>query len=241
MFRLIGAAILLVSGIVVASVASADPIDLVINPSPQEFSNTCQSYSMALAMAFAPNSPFRAETATELRELERRTRKALEASANGAEPTRDDWKAAVEEVSNGVLSVDWKAFDHLDPAMHFVADKTGVSNPDGLGEALSAALVQTPVMLSFTRIEESKYATTHIVTVFGVQLPDASMDDSVKPKLLLVNSAVKYPGGAKNVCAEEDLSDADKYRAIGTITDNYDMTLFKGKPYLVTFIVSNQK
>lgn len=57
------------------SIARADPVDLVPNSSPQEFSNTCHSYSKGLAMAFHTDTPFRATTPTELRELERRLRR----------------------------------------------------------------------------------------------------------------------------------------------------------------------
>jgi hypothetical protein len=222
--------------------AGAGPIDIVLTPSPQEFSNTCQSYSMALAVSFAPNSPFVADTATELRDLEQQIRAALLASAKQGgrtQPIRDDWRAAVEKVTNGVLTVQWKSFDHLDPAIHFVADLTGISNPDALGTVLSVALVKTPAMMSFKRIESSTYATSHIVTVFGVQLPDQSMGDDATPELLAVNSAVQYPGGVKNICAQEDLSDADRYRALTTLTSNYELNLFSGdQPYLITWITN---
>ena len=139
-------------------------------------------------------------------------------------------------MTNGILTVKWKEFDHLDPAMHFVAEETGVSDPEVLGAALSAALVKTPVMMSFTRIISSTYPRSHIVTVFGIQLPPASMDDTAHPRLLLVNSAVKYGGNVKNICAVEDLSDNDRYRAIAAFTDSYDLNLFAPKPYLITYI-----
>ncbi|OWV64036.1 hypothetical protein ATY76_21465 [Rhizobium sp. R339] len=224
-----------------ASTARADPVDLVLNPSPQEFSNTCQSYSMGLAMAFHPSSPFAATTPTELRELERRLRKALTDSAaanNHPVATREDWKVAVETVSNDVLTVSVESFKDLDPAMQFVAQKTAISNPEGLGDVLSAALVSTPVMMSFTRIESSDYKPqSHIVTVFGVQLPNASMDNTAHPKLLLVNSAVKYANNVKNICAQEALSDNDRYRAMVSLTDNYELNLFGNtKPYVITYI-----
>jgi hypothetical protein len=230
------ATILLTVVIVLPRASYSDgPLDFVINPSPQEFSNTCQSYSMAMSVTFTPGSPFVANTAMELRDLERRTRAALLKSAGGAEPIRKDWKAAVEAVTNGVLTVNWKEFSDLDPAMRFAAEMTGISNPDTLGNVLSVSLVKTPVMLSFMRIGGSSYPSGHIVTVFGVQLPPASMSNSAHPKLLLVNSAVKYPGGIKNICAEEDLSDADKYRAIITLTDDYDIKPMGANPYLITY------
>lgn len=218
--------------------AVSGPIDIVLNPSPQEFGNTCQSYSMALAVSFAPSTPFQADTALELRDLERQIRQALVDSArqNGRptdQPIRDDWRAAVEKVTNGVLSVTWKSFEHLDSAMNFVADLTGISNPAGLGTVLSVALVKTPALMSFKSIATSAYPHSHVVTVFGVQLPNQSMGDDATPQLLLVNSAVKYPGGVKNICAQEDLSDVDRYRAITTLTSDYEFT-----NYLVTWITN---
>jgi len=225
--------------------ADAGPIDIFVTPSPQAFSNTCQSYSMALAVAFAPNSPLVADTATELRDLEQQNRAAVLASAKQGgrtQPIRDDWRAAVEKVTNGVLTVQWKGFDHLDPAIHFVADLTGISNPESLGTVFSVALAKTPAMLSFKRIESSTYATRHIVKVFGVQLPDQSMGDDATPKLLAVNSAVQYRGGIKNICTQEDLSDADRYRALTSLTSNYELYPFPGdQPYLITWITNKYR
>ena len=195
---------------------------------------------MGLAATFDSNSPFSVSTPMQLRELERKLRKALEDSAKGKLPVRTDRKAAMEAVSGGKLTVAWREFDHLDPAMRFVAQKTGISRPETLGSALSASLVKTPVMLSFTRVARSAYPSQHIVTALGVQLPEATMADTAKPKLLLVNSAVKYPNGAKNICAAEALSDNDKYRADLTLTGDYDFTLFSGKPYLVTYVDRKQ-
>jgi hypothetical protein len=228
----------------VFSVAPAvgGPVEIVVNPSPQEFSNTCQSYSMALALSFNSLSPFQANSASELRDLERRIRRALEQSAEmaGRKPSqaqRADWRAAVEKVTNGVLTVDWKEFAHLDPAIRFVANLTGIASPRRLGTALSVSLVKTPALMSFTRIEGSTYSTSHVVTVFGVQETQGSIPDSATPELLLANSAVKYAGGVKNICAQEDLSDADKYRAMTTLTSNYELNKFGGPaPYLVTWI-----
>lgn len=223
-----------------AASAIAGPQDLVLNPSPQEFSNTCQSYSMALSMAFTPGTPYQANTATELRELERRVRAELVKTAAGATPTREQWRSAVETVTSGKLTVQWKVFADLDPAMRFAAQQVGISDPAGLGPVLSTALVRTPVMLSFNRIAGSSYPPGHVVTVFGVQLPPASMDNTAHPKLLLVNSAVKYAGGIKNICAEEALSDADKYRAVLILTDDYVLKPMGTPPYLVTWIAKKE-
>ena len=122
--------------------------------------------------------------------------------------------------------------------MRFVAQKTGISRAADLPTTIAAGLVKTPVMLSFTRVARSAYASQRIVTAIGVQLPEASMADNARPKLLLVNSAVKYPNGVKNICANEALSDNDKYRADLTLTDDYELTRFSGKPYLVTYVIN---
>jgi hypothetical protein len=121
--------------------------------------------------------------------------------------------------------------------MKFVASLTGISNPEGLGTVLSVALVKTPALMSFKRVESSTYPTSHIVTVLGVQMPAATMGDNETPKLLAVNSAVKYKGGVKNICADEDLSDSDRYRAITTLTSNYELNKFpRAEPFLITWI-----
>jgi len=223
--------------------ATAGPIDIVIDPAPQAFSNTCQSYSLGLAMAFEPTSPYQAGTATELRDLEENLRQAIDDSVSQHPkserpdgPIRDDWRAAVEKVTSNALTVKWKSFNDLDSAMRFVGDKTNVTDPESLGTTLSAALVKTPVLLSFKRVQGSSYSTSHIVTVFGVELPQASLAENAHPKLVIVNSAVKYAGGVKNVCSVSDLSDADRYQATSVLTDDYDFNLFSGNTYLVTWV-----
>jgi hypothetical protein len=234
--RMLGA--LAASLIAAPSVSLGGPIDVALDPAPQEFTDTCQSYSLALAMSFQPSSPYKANTPTELRELERRVRQAMldSASQNGrTEPVRDDWKAAVESVASSALTVRWQSFSNLDAASHFIADKTGISSASSLGAGLSVALIQTPVIISFTRIAGSQYATSHIVTVFGIDLPPATLADTAHPPMLLVNSAVKFAGGRKNICANEALSDHDPYRAVAALTDDYDLKLFS-PPYLVTWV-----
>lgn len=221
------------------STASAGPIDIALDPSPQVTGETCQSYSMALAIAFHPNAPMsaKANTVRELREVERRIRAKLMELTGGATPTRAQWAAAVKFVTDDALTVDWREFASLDQAMRFAGDLTTVKATSTLGPALSVSLVKTPVMLSFTQIGTSRYAAGHIVTVFGVDLPQASMGDTARPRLLLVNSGIKYAGGVKNICAVEDLTDSDRYRASATITADYELKRFPGsKPYIVTWI-----
>lgn len=226
--------------------AMAGPIDIALDPSPQEFANTCQSYSLGLAMTFSPNSPIKADTQIELRNLERQLRVEIvrnwqKVHPNDKDPNRDDWKEAVEKLSSNALTLQWKSFNHVDDAMRFVGSSTGITSPETLGTVLSVAVVKTPVMLSFKKIESSDYrgaagTGSHIVTVFGVQLPPATMTDDAHPKLLLVNSAVKFLGGKRNICSEEALSDDDRYSAVTTLTDNY-VLYPHGAKYFVTYIV----
>ena len=233
--RILVAAMLLSAALHAAAAAS---VDLVLNPSPQAAGNTCQSYSLALALAFAPAYPTGPKTAQELRDLERRIRTELVKSAAGGTIDRTDWKVAVEAATGGKLTVASRQFADLDAALRFVALQTGIDHADQLPTAISAALVRIPVLMSFTRIGTSKYPEGHIVTVFGVVSPPASITNQARPKLLMVNSAVKYPGGVKNICAEEDLSDADHYRATVALTGDYDPKLFGSKPYLVSYVAA---
>ena len=229
--------------------AGAGPIDIALNPSPQATDFSCQSYSFALAMAFNPGSPFKANTTGELRDLERSIRKKMEASATAAGRAtnavqRSDWPGAVNAASNGALVVKSHQFTSVDKAMHFVADTTGVPHAEQLGPTLSLALVKTPVVMSFRRIKGSDYTGggdgSHIATVFGVELPPQSMGDDAKPKLLIVNSAVKYGATRKNVCWDGDLSDHDKYMAEATLTSDYDLKNFGGKtPYPIDTVVTH--
>lgn len=202
---------------------------------------------MGLAMTFNSSSPLKADTPAELRDIERRLRAAITEHASAAgrsDPLQEDWRAAMLRVTSGKLKLDHKDFADLDSAMRFVAGSTGISNPQSLGAVLSIALVRAPVLMSFRKIGNSDYRGangqgSHVVTIFGVQLPPATMADTAKPKLLLVNSAVKYQNNVKNVCNETDLSDHDRYSAITTLTDAYELKRFDGpKPYIVHFVTA---
>jgi hypothetical protein len=43
-------------------IASCGPIEIVLNPSPQQFENACQSYSMALAVSLISGSSLQANS-----------------------------------------------------------------------------------------------------------------------------------------------------------------------------------
>lgn len=244
--------IIVLATIIFEATAVAGPADIVLQPSPQAFTNTCQSYSMGLAMSFHPASPYKASTPKELRELELRLRKEVEASAVAGgrsknDPSQDDWRVAMTRVSGDKLKLTQKSFDNLHDAMAFVVEKTGISAPETLGTTLSAQLVKTPVLMSFHQIEGSDYRGkrrdgqpgqgSHIVTVLGVQMPPATLDETAKPKLLFVNSAVKYKNNEKNVCETSDLPGDNIYSAIVRLTDKYDRKLHDGK-YLLNFVES---
>lgn len=239
-----------VLGVAVTNGAYGGPADIVMTPSPQAFVSTCQSYSMGLAMSFHPASPYKATTPKELRDLELRIRKEVEASAvknnrSPKNPTHEDWRVAVDKVSGGKLKLSPATFKNLNEAMQFVAKTTGISAPGLLGTALAANLVKTPVLMSFHQIEGSDYRGkmqdgrpgngSHIVTVLGVQMPPQTMGDEAKPKLLMVNSAVKFKNEQKNTCEVSDLSGDEKYSAVATLTDNYVRNDYSGT-FLVNYI-----
>jgi hypothetical protein len=218
--------------------ATSGPVDIVLDPSPQETGSDCQSYSLALALSLNPNSPIKADTPKALRNLEESIRAEIVDRAAGHEPGRADWAFAVDTVTHGKLKLVSKSFAHLDDLMRFVGNLTQITAPSTLGLNLSAILVHTPVLLSFTRIGNSIYPGGHIVTALGVDLPPASMGDNAHPGLLMVNSAVKYKDNIKRICAKSDLSDTDRYSATSTIVTNYDLKKFDPKPYLVDYLAS---
>lgn len=227
--------------------AGAQQTELVFTAPPQAFLNSCQSYSIAVAMGYVPSAPYKAETPQELRDLEQRVYAKLKQIAEsknteiGKLPATD-LAASIEFVTSNALTLVSKQFAHLDDAMRFIATETGISDPAGLGATLSVTLVKKPVLLSFSKVKASSYASGHVVSVFGVQLPPTTMGDSAKPKLLLLNSAVKYAGGVKNACEFNDFpgpqSPGDKkYSAVLTLTDDYTLR-FTG-PFYVNRVMKN--
>jgi hypothetical protein len=218
----------------VSVVASAGlPVDIAMRPRPQAYTDTCQSYGLALAAASTPNTPLRATNAGELRVSERELRTARDALAAKTGKSKFDhslWKDAVEQVSAGALTVDIKYIKNYEDWVAEVGNRTGVKNAQALGPVLSSALVTTPVLTSVNSIGTNTYATGHIVTLVGTAAGNTS-----PVALAVLNPAVKVgPSPEKVTCEMDDGPGDARYQAFATVESAYKLKEFPAGFLLMT-------
>jgi hypothetical protein len=223
---------------VAASTAQGSPpVDLILRPRPQSYTDSCQSYGLAFAAASIPGGPLQASTGKQLRVLEVELRAARDAiaQADGASPyDHAVWKKALEKVSAGALTLDIQYIADFETFVGKVESTTGVSNAEGLGPTLAAALVKLPVLTSVDRIGNDSYATGHIVELIGV-----ARGNSSPPGLAVLNPAVKL--GAlpeKKTCELDDKVGDTKYQAFVSVERSYTLKQFGGR---MLFMVVKRK
>jgi hypothetical protein len=210
------------------SAHGAAPVDLVLRPRPQTYTDSCQSYGLAFAAASVPGTSLPAATGKQLRTLEVELRTARDAIANkdGASPyDHAVWKKALEQVSAGALTLDIQYVSKLEDFVKKVEAATGISNAQSLGATLTAALVKTPVLTSVEKVGNDSYATGHIIEVLGVARGNAS-----PPGLAVLNPAVKVGASPeKKACELDDGVGDTKYQAFASVESAYKLKPFGGK------------
>lgn len=233
--RLVSNAMSLALTLLAVEAQASLPVDLVLRPRPQTYTDSCQSYGLAFAAASVPSSPLRADTGKQLRELEVELRQARDAIAKkeGASPyDHGVWKKALELVSAGALTLDIQYVTDFEDFVKKVEGATGISTAETLGTTLNAALVKQPVLTSVETVGNDSYATGHIIELIGV-----SRDNSTPPGLAVLNPAVKV--GAlpeKKTCElDEGVGDA-KYQAFASVERVYKLKQFGGKSLFMVVI-----
>ncbi|AGP82997.1 hypothetical protein I533_15210 [Alteromonas mediterranea MED64] len=222
--------------------------ELILEPLPQSTSNTCQSYSIAYALAFSGLWHQVIDTPKQLRELEASVRKEInsvvqEHSLKGKKITpyhHTTWAEAVKRVSSNNLRL--TLYYSSTPTEYYqkVSDVTGITSSDILGAPITAALVKKPIMTSVQKLNGDSYASGHIVTLLGlteavpVNRPIVKMDKA----FLVLNSAVKSNEKTFNMCSEEITSGDKIYSASVNITKDYELKDWDEK-FLLMWIEKN--
>ncbi|MDO8418234.1 MAG: hypothetical protein Q7S87_18860 [Agitococcus sp.] len=216
---------LMMATALVATSSSKADIRLVLEPSPQSYSNSCQSYGLAYLLGTAPNSPFSVSNPMELRVLEKDIRAKIEATAlsQGISPTKHSvWKQAISEYTSKAYTFREQAFGDKNLVAAKVEELTGVSTAGALPVAISSVITPRPVMVSFKRVGANKYVSGHIVVVLGT---DAGRNE--KLGFLMLNEAVIGPDNTKIACNPSDPSPEkgdSRYRAITSVEKDYELT-----------------
>ncbi len=230
--------------ILLISFSSHAITELILDPSPQATSNTCQSYSIAFSLAQSGLWPETIESPKQLRALEQRVRTEINLVAKQDENKtpyhHDVWAKAVKRVSSNNLKL--KRFYTESPNAYYkkIASITGMTSSEILSGPISALLVKAPIMTSVTTLENNDYADGHIITILGLteDVPKNRSLASMNQNILALNSAVKSGAKTFNICSEDITSGDKKYSASLSLATNYKVKQW-GAKYLLMWIEKN--
>jgi len=187
--------------------ASATP-GFMVAPTGQVTGSTCQSYSLAVALAFKRDPGFSIDTAAQLRSAEQAIRAAIVKEAAGAPVTHDHIRAGFRVYTGGRYLLKMHDVD-IAQLGAFAAQRSGVGSEAATPPTfLMGSVVKDVVLSSATRIGSDRYASGHIFTVLG---SDGGPNSS--QKLLVLNSAMKVRDTTKNSCSDGVPDDPGPYTA----------------------------
>ena len=202
---------------------SALPLDLTVRPLPQAYSDSCQSYGMALAAASIPGSPLKAANVKELRENEKAILRERDAIAKKERVDRLShlvWPKALEAASAGILTADIRYLKTEAEWRAEVQKLTGISSPSTVRPTLGAMLVKTVVLTSVTALGKNTYPS-HIIAVLGVE-------NKANGEVLVLNPAIKVGEGPEKLSCEIDDTPGDaKYKSYVSIENSYILKPFR--------------
>ncbi len=191
--------VLMVSAVLFgAMLSSSSAIDLFADPYPQSTTKTCQSYSLALALAALGDPAIPIRSFEELRTAEKQIRDILKHQPNGP-LSHESWKTGVPIFTSNRYRLKIETFgsDYV-KWINRVKELTVLTST---GDALIASLTgqSFPVVLtSVSVIESSTYDSGHIISILGV----AGSGLNSSTKIVAFNSAIKGLGGAINMCVD---------------------------------------
>ncbi len=204
--------------------------DVYLNPKPQSYTNTCQSYALAMALIKTGDSKFVVEKTKELREFEIRIRNIIESIAKKDKKSvysHAVWAKAVTHIAINKYKLKSKTTNDLEEYYRIIEEITGQASVKILGPIMSAVLSQKVVLTSVKRIGENNYGSGHIVALFGVGA--ATPHKSELRSLAILNSAIKVNDKFKNACSIDDKVGDYKYSALVSLVKDYELKKYSGK------------
>jgi len=172
----------------------------LVEPAGQATGDTCQSYSLAVALATKKDAAFKAETAADLRKLEVAIRSSIKKAAGGGSVNHSHIQSGFAEYTGGRYELSFSDVAEANIG-DVVASTTGITSAQFTPTTfLLGAIVKDVVLASATKIGEDSYGAGHIFTIYGIDGPPNS-----NRRYLLLNSAVKVKD--KRYTCEEGLPD----------------------------------
>lgn len=221
---------LCIFSIPLASAFAGNVIEIAGMPIPQYTSNTCQSYSAAMLLAFRDDPAFKIDTLDRLRDAETKIRAEIEQfaktrnhySAGKLDPRHDDIMDGLARYTGGAYKLKPREFTNIVEANAFIAATTGISGAAPVAFPIAINMLKSPVMISTLRVGANTYGGGHLVTVLGSVGPNNNQH-----KYLVVNSAVKFGQGIKFFCDPEAPASRTTYGALTSWVDA-DVKVYDG-------------
>ena len=200
-------------------------------PSGQSTPVSCQSYSLAVALAFKKDPAFSIDTAADLRRVEDAIRKAIEsAQGKASSVTHEHIIAGFQAYTGGRYTLKSRLVD-LPTLGDLVASASGITSTTSTPLSfLLGASVRDVLLTSVSRVGSSRYSSGHIITLMGIDGPATS-----SRSYLVLNGGIKVGGLAEQRACEEGIPDKpSKYGASVSWVGSADIDFkpFNGK-YLV--------
>ena len=147
------------------NLAIADP-SFVVDPVGQATTSSCQSYVLALSLAFKRDAAFSALNWSQLRTAETKIRKAIVdafnnrmPSATKINPSHDDVRTGFEKYTSGLYTLKIRDVD-IQGLSDLVGSRTGVTTANAVPQNfLLGAVVKDVVMSSARKIGNDSYQT----------------------------------------------------------------------------------
>lgn len=203
-----------------AAPQSKEPTFIIDQQVGQATGHTCQSYVLAIALAFKLDPGIPLKSWRDIRDLEGRLRAEVVKARDARQPTVPvdkrlvspaDSAQAVEVVSGGTYTVTYKTYDETQ-FVQAVGARTGVSTAIGLRPSfLIGGLVKDVLISSARKIGDKPYNSGHQFAILGVSGPQNS-SSALRQYLVLNSAAYRKPGEqAFNTCQDRMPDDPGPY------------------------------
>jgi hypothetical protein len=187
-----------------ASAQSTGPGIIVAQPVGQATGSTCQSYVLALALAFKRDKAFALKTTQELRTAEMEIRSLIVAEFKKDHPAATVPKPTHKHVASGFAAFAKGKYklvirDVDLPALSDAAGiRTGITGEGSVPPSfLLGDIVKDVIISSATKIGKDPYKEGHLFTILGISGPPNS-----QRRFLILNSAVKGQNSSQNACSD---------------------------------------
>jgi hypothetical protein len=181
----------------------------LLEPAGQATGSTCQSYALAVALAFKRDPAFPVQTASDLRKTETAIRAKIKQAAGASPVDHGHIKAGFDAYTGGKYKLTIRPADFARVGDE-VAGRSGVGSEQAVPpNFLLGAAVKDVVLASATKIGSDNYTSGHIFAMLGATLPANSSQ-----KFLILNSGVKVKNTTQKACMDGVPDDPGPYTAM---------------------------